>query len=201
MRQPFEVLRPMLTQATARVQKVQTGKGKGKQQALLEGKLCSSMSFYLHLLTILGGVQLGVQATYCKHSLRRFQKKQMNSEACGRRLAGDVGQLSANTWRFTPQHSFALQHLGKHSMPVPGAGCPGGNQSINISGFAAFCSNSTSNSRHQQHFCSEKTYHSSCIDICWRCQFGRPCTNFPNTCSPAEAAGMHPGSWSCHPAV
>ena len=39
LRQAFEVLRPVPTQATARVQKVQTGKGKDKHQALLQGKL------------------------------------------------------------------------------------------------------------------------------------------------------------------
>ncbi len=38
LRQPFEVLRPVPTQATARVQKVQTGKGKDKHQAMLQGK-------------------------------------------------------------------------------------------------------------------------------------------------------------------
>ena len=38
LRQPFEVLRPVPTQATARVQKVQTGKGKEKHQAMLQGK-------------------------------------------------------------------------------------------------------------------------------------------------------------------
>ncbi len=41
LRQPLEVLRPVPTQATARVQKVQTGKGKDKHQAMLQGKdLC-----------------------------------------------------------------------------------------------------------------------------------------------------------------
>lgn len=39
LRQAFEVIRPVPTQATARVQKVQTGKGKDRQQALLQGKL------------------------------------------------------------------------------------------------------------------------------------------------------------------
>ncbi|KAA6416560.1 MAG: origin recognition complex subunit 3-like, partial [Trebouxia sp. A1-2] len=38
LRQPFEVLRPVPTQATARVQKVQTGKGKDKHHAMLQGK-------------------------------------------------------------------------------------------------------------------------------------------------------------------
>ena len=42
LRQPFEVLRPVPTQATARVQKVQTGKGKDKHAAVLQGKFCTS---------------------------------------------------------------------------------------------------------------------------------------------------------------
>ena len=55
LRQAFEVIRPVPTQATARVQKVQTGKGKNKQQALLQGKLhpvshltsCSCISMHV----------------------------------------------------------------------------------------------------------------------------------------------------------
>lgn len=39
LRQTFEVVRPVPTQATARVQKVQTAKGKDRQQGLLQGKL------------------------------------------------------------------------------------------------------------------------------------------------------------------
>lgn len=38
-RQTFEIVRPVPTQATARVQIIQTGKGKDRHQALLQGKL------------------------------------------------------------------------------------------------------------------------------------------------------------------
>lgn len=38
LRQPFEVLREVPVQATARVQKVQTGKGKDRKQNILQGK-------------------------------------------------------------------------------------------------------------------------------------------------------------------
>ena len=44
LRQSFEVLREVPTQATARVHKVQTGKGKAKQQHVLQGKSCYTLS-------------------------------------------------------------------------------------------------------------------------------------------------------------
>ena len=40
LRQPFEVLREVPVQATARVHKVKTGGGKNKQEHILQGK-CS----------------------------------------------------------------------------------------------------------------------------------------------------------------
>lgn len=39
LRQTFEIVRPVPTQTTARVQNLQTGKGKDRHQALLQGKL------------------------------------------------------------------------------------------------------------------------------------------------------------------
>ncbi len=49
LRQPFDILWAVPTQATARVQKVQTGKGKdSKHQALLQGKLRTSAEHRAH---------------------------------------------------------------------------------------------------------------------------------------------------------
>lgn len=48
LRQPFEILRPVPVQATARVQKVQTGKGKDKRQTVLQGKLDLSLQCSHH---------------------------------------------------------------------------------------------------------------------------------------------------------
>lgn len=53
LRQTFEVLRPVPTQATARVQKVQTGKGKDKHAAVLQGKVLARLTAHITAYSML----------------------------------------------------------------------------------------------------------------------------------------------------
>ena len=98
LRQPFEVLRPVPTQETARVQKVQTGRGKNKHQALLEGELAMlSRQHYdsLHRVTVTSMLQ----KTCCGHSLKPSQMRRLSIGPCVSRHTTNAGQLSARILR------------------------------------------------------------------------------------------------------
>lgn len=83
LRQPFEVLREVPVQTTARVQKVQTGKGKDSKQHILQGKRASHRtSGVLNLLlTRVGSAEKLLQAFPPSYSGETSQEQNLRQEA------------------------------------------------------------------------------------------------------------------------
>ena len=93
LRQAFEIIRPVPTQATARVQKVQSGKGKDKHQALLQGKLHLVSHPLMAKACIQQHLDLVMQRTYYKPFPQSSQTNQWTSGHCGKRHTTNAGQL------------------------------------------------------------------------------------------------------------